>query len=67
MDLVIPELRWEQKREDIKLYKVDVFVMGSDWTGKFDELASDCEVHYLERTEGLSSTQIRNIIAASEV
>lgn len=60
VDQVIPENSWEQKREDIKKYKVDVFVMGSDWKGKFDELADLCEVVYLERTPNISSTEIKN-------
>ena len=38
VDLVIPEENWEQKQSDIKEFKVDTFVMGSDWTGKFDYL-----------------------------
>jgi len=62
VDLVIPENSWEQKRDDIRLYRADVFVMGSDWTGKFDELSAECEVVYLERTEGVSSTKIRSIV-----
>ena len=57
VDLVIPEENWEQKREDIRLYKVDVFTMGSDWDGKFDFLKDLCDVQYLPRTEGISTTQ----------
>ena len=64
VDLVIPENTWDQKREDVKLYHVDVFTMGSDWEGKFDFLTDLCEVTYLPRTEGISSTQIRNTLAA---
>lgn len=59
VDLVIPETTWEQKVDDVKLYHVDVFTMGSDWEGKFDELKALCEVIYLERTNGISSTMIR--------
>ena len=60
VDEVIPEHSWEQKAEDIKKHKVDVFVMGSDWKGKFDELAELCEIVYLERTPDISSTEIKN-------
>lgn len=59
VDLVIPESNWEQKSDDIKKYYADVFVMGDDWCGKFDELQSLCEVVYLPRTEGISTTKIK--------
>src|SRR5574343_983603 len=52
VDRVIPEQDWAQKREDIRSNGVDVFVMGDDWRGKFDELRDLCEVVYLERTPG---------------
>lgn len=60
VDLVIPEHNWEQKRFDIKRYEVDIFVMGDDWQGRFDELHDLCEVVYLPRTEGISTTKIKN-------
>jgi glycerol-3-phosphate cytidylyltransferase len=60
VDLVIPENNWEQKIEDVKEYKVDVFVMGDDWKGKFDFLKDLCEVVYLERTPEISTTKIKN-------
>ena len=59
VDLVIPENQWEQKIQDIHDYKVDTFVMGDDWTGKFDFLKDLCEVVYLPRTAGISTTQIK--------
>lgn len=59
VDKVIPEDSWEQKIEDVKKYNVDVFVMGDDWRGKFDFLKDYCEVVYLPRTEGISSTQLK--------
>lgn len=59
VDKVIPEDSWEQKIEDVKKYNVDVFVMGDDWKGKFDFLKDYCEVVYLPRTEGISSTQLK--------
>lgn len=60
VDLVIPESSWEQKIVDIKNHKVDVFVIGDDWRGKFDFLLDICEVEYLARTPEISTTQIKN-------
>ena len=57
---VIAELNWEQKIKDIQVNKVDIFVMGSDWEGKFDWLNAHCQVVYLPRTKGISSTMLRN-------
>nr|WP_197708619.1 adenylyltransferase/cytidyltransferase family protein [Pseudomonas sp. LFM046] len=59
VDLVIPEHSWEQKVGDIREYQVDTFVMGSDWQGRFDHLKDLCQVVYLERTRGVSSTELR--------
>lgn len=59
VDLVIPENDWDQKRHDIQEYHADVFVMGDDWKGKFDDLSDLCEVVYLPRTEGISTTKIK--------
>lgn len=59
VDEVIPEENWEQKRDDIKKYDIDTFVMGHDWEGEFDFLKDVCEVIYLPRTEGISTTQIK--------
>ena len=59
VDLVIPENNWEQKISDIKEFKVDVFVIGDDWRGKFDFLKEYCEVVYLPRTPKISTTQIK--------
>ena len=58
-DLVIPETDWAQKRKDIHALGITTLVMGSDWTGRFDELSDICEVVYLPRTEGISSSIIR--------
>ena len=49
-----------QKIDDIQKYEVDVFTVGSDWVGKFDYLQEFCEVIYLPRTEGVSSTMLRS-------
>lgn len=59
VDLVIPEENWDQKISDVKEYHVDTFVMGDDWKGKFDFLKDYCEVIYLPRTEGISTTKIK--------
>lgn len=59
VDKVIPEENWEQKIEDIKKYKVDIFVIGNDWEGEFDFLKDYCEVKYLERTQDISTTQLK--------
>lgn len=59
VDEVIPENTWEQKIQDVIKHDVDVFVMGDDWEGKFDFLNDYCEVIYLPRTTGISTTQIK--------
>ena len=58
-DEIIVEEYIGQKIDDIKRYGIDTFVLGSDWEGKFDYLKEYCNVVYLPRTEGISSTQIR--------
>ncbi|EAC8554794.1 glycerol-3-phosphate cytidylyltransferase [Listeria monocytogenes] len=60
VDEVIPENNWDQKRDDIEKYGIDVFVMGDDWEGEFDFLKEVCEVVYLPRTEGISTSQIKD-------
>jgi glycerol-3-phosphate cytidylyltransferase len=60
VDEVIPETCWEQKIDDVVKNSVSVFVIGEDWKGKFDFLKPYCEVIYLPRTEGISTTQIKN-------
>ena len=60
VDLVIPEENWEQKKTDVHKYDVDIFVIGDDWTGKFDFLKDEgVEVVYLPRTPEISTTQIK--------
>lgn len=59
VDLVIPEENWEQKVSDVREFRVDTFVMGSDWEGKFDFLKPYCDVVYLPRTPEISTTQIK--------
>lgn len=58
-DQIVIEEYKGQKIDDIQRYGVDVFAIGSDWTGYFDYLKEFCEVVYLPRTEGISSTQLR--------
>lgn len=59
VDEVIPEYNWEQKVSDVVDNQVDIFVMGDDWKGEFDFLKDYCEVVYLPRTEGISTTKIK--------
>lgn len=58
-DEVIIEDYLGQKIDDIQKYDVDIFAIGSDWVGKFDYLNEYCKVVYLPRTEGISSTMLR--------
>lgn len=60
VDEVIPETEWKQKKQDVITHQVDIFVMGSDWEGRFDELKELCEVVYLPRTPDISSTDIKS-------
>lgn len=59
VDKVIPEHTWQQKIQDVKRYDIDIFVMGDDWKGKFDFLKDHCQVIYLPRTDGISTTKIK--------
>lgn len=64
VDQVIAEQSWEQKINDINELGVDIFVIGDDWSGKFDFLKEFCEVIYLPRTEDISTTQIKETITS---
>jgi len=64
VDEVFKEESWEQKINDIKKYNIDIFVMGEDWKGKFDYLKDYCEVVYLPRTEGISTTKLKENLKA---
>lgn len=66
VDHVIPEDNWEQKERDVAEHGIDVFVIGDDWKGKFDHLKDQCEVIYLSRTEGISTTQIKAELRVTE-
>jgi len=58
-DEIIVEDHPGQKQEDIEKYGIDIFTVGSDWVGVFDDLKEKCEVVYLERTKDISSTMLR--------
>ena len=58
VDDVFVEESLELKARYIRNYNADVLVMGEDWRGKFDELRSICDVQYLPRTEGISTTDV---------
>ena len=60
VDEVIGENDWDQKVDDVKKYNIDTFVMGNDWEGEFDFLKEYCEVVYLPRTSGISTTKIKD-------
>lgn len=60
VDEVIPETCWEQKVSDVVNNNIDIFVMGDDWEGQFDFLKEYCEVVYLPRTNGISTTKIKS-------
>ena len=64
VDEVIPEEEWEQKKDDIKKYNVDILTMGSDWEGdnRFEKLKEYCEVRYTKRPYTWSSTQFRKTV-----
>lgn len=59
-DEIIVEEYEGQKIDDIRKYDIDIFTVGSDWRGHFDYLSQYCDVRYLERTQGISSTDLRN-------
>lgn len=64
VDGVFPENDWAQKRADIVREKADIFAMGDDWVGKFDDLSDLCEVVYLPRTRDVSTTEIKQLVTA---
>ena len=62
VDMAIAEESWAQKAGDIVRYGCDAFVMGSDWEGRFDVLKPLCEVIYLQRTDGVSSSGLKQAV-----
>lgn len=63
---VFPENDWAQKVGDIQRFKADVFAMGDDWAGKFDDLSAYCDVIYLSRTENISTTRLKLVMRTWE-
>jgi glycerol-3-phosphate cytidylyltransferase len=61
VDMVIPEYSWDQKIDDVKRYDIDIVVMGDDWahSDRFDYLKEYCQLVFLPRTEGVSTTDIK--------
>jgi glycerol-3-phosphate cytidylyltransferase len=62
VDEVFFEESLELKRHYIKKYNADIFIIGDDWKGKFDDMSDICNVIYLERTKSISTTSIINEI-----
>lgn len=67
VDRVIPEHSWEQKRHDVLQYGIAIFGMGADWEGHFDELNDLCEIVYLPRTDGISTTSLKQRIGQDAI
>lgn len=63
VDKIIPENDWAQKLNDVIANEISVFVIGDDWQGKFDFLMPHCEVVYLPRTGGISTTYIKYLVS----
>lgn len=63
VDEVLAECDWQQKARDIVQHNVDIFGIGSDWQGKFDDLKSNCEVIYLSRTPNISTTDLKKSLS----
>lgn len=66
VDCIFEENNWAQKADDIVKFEIDIVVMGSDWSGEFDYLSELCEVIYLPRTTGVSSSKIKEILETDE-
>lgn len=60
VDEVFAEKSWDQKIRDVQKYNIDIFIMGDDWSGEFDFLMEFCQVLYLPRTKGVSTSIIKN-------
>ena len=66
VDKYIPEKNWEQKRKDILSNKIQIFTIGDDWEGKFDELSDICKIVYIERTKGISTSNLKeNLVSGN--
>ena len=64
VDKVIPEENWEQKRRDILSNKIQIFTIGDDWKGEFDELSDICDIIYIDRTKGISTSNLKDNLAS---
>ena len=60
VDKVIPENNWEQKRDDILSNNIQIFTIGDDWKGEFDELENICDIIYIDRTRGISTSDLKD-------
>ena len=66
VDEIITEDSWEQKAGDIRNHSIDLLVMGDDWMGKFDTLKDLCEVVYVPRTKGISTSMLKAKLTLSK-
>lgn len=64
VDEVFAEKSLEAKRDYVLEHRADVLVMGADWAGRFDDLGDVCEVVYLDRTPGISTSDLRRVMAS---
>ena len=64
VEKVFPEHNWAQKVTDIQRFEADFLVMGHDWEGKFDDMKKYCDVVYLDRTENISTTELKMALNA---
>ena len=62
VDDVFEENTWEQKRDDIVRERADIFAIGDDWAGKFDDLEDIVQVLYLPRTKDISTTELKSVL-----
>lgn len=63
VDDTFGEDSWDQKRADIRAFGAGILAMGADWTGRFDDLGDICRVVYLDRTEGISTTELKTVLS----
>ena len=66
VDEVFVEHALEEKRAYLREHRADVLVMGDDWAGRFDEFSDICRVVYLPRTEGISTTEVKAQLRATD-
>lgn len=62
VDDVFEEKCWEQKREDLTRESADIFAIGDDWSGRFDELEDIVRVLYIPRTKDISTTELKTVL-----